>query len=65
MTTGLIKSGQQNHWGKETKELIRQMRKVNPNVEINIFASLHKVHLDTLPGYKTGGEMHSFLEKLK
>ena len=50
---------------KETKELIRQMRKVNPNVEINIFASLHKVHLDTLPGYKTGGEMHSFLEKLK
>ncbi|MBQ3574862.1 MAG: tRNA 2-thiocytidine biosynthesis protein TtcA [Clostridia bacterium] len=50
---------------KETKELIRQMRRVNPNVEINIFASLHKVHLDTLPGYKTGGEMHSFLEKLK
>lgn len=50
---------------RETKELIRSMRKVNPNVEINIFASLHKVHLDTLPGYKTDGEMHSFLEKLK
>lgn len=49
---------------KETKELIRQMRRLNPNVEINIFASLHKVNLDTLPGYKTGGRMHSFLERL-
>lgn len=49
---------------KETKELIRRMREVNPNVEINIFASLHKVNLDTFPGYKSDGEMHSFLEKL-
>ena len=47
---------------KETKELIRRMRQINPNVEINLFASLHKVNLDTLPGWKTGGEMHSFLE---
>ena len=50
---------------RETKELIRSMRRVNPNVEINLFASLHKVNLDTLPGYKTGGEMHSFLERLR
>ena len=50
---------------RETKALIRSMRRVNPNVEINLFASLHKVNLDTLPGYKTGGEMHSFLEKLE
>ena len=49
---------------QETKELIRQMRMVNPNVEINLFASLHKVNLDTLPGYKQDGQMHSFLEKL-
>ena len=49
---------------QETKELIRRMREVNPNVEINIFASMHKVNLDTFPGYKTDGEMHSFLEKL-
>lgn len=49
---------------RETKELIRSLRKVNPNVEINLFASLHKVNLDTLPGYKTRGEMHSFLERL-
>ncbi len=50
---------------QETKELIRSMRKVNPNVEINLFASLHKVNLDTLPGYKQDGQMHSFLEKLQ
>ena len=49
---------------QETKKLIRRMREVNPNVEINIFASMHKVNLDTFPGYKTDGEMHSFLEKL-
>ena len=49
---------------QETKELIRSLRAVNPNVEINLFASLHKVNLDTLPGYKTDGEMHSFLERL-
>lgn len=49
---------------RETKELIRHMRNVNPNVEINLFASLHKVNLDTLPGYKSDGQMHSFLEKL-
>ena len=50
--------------GAETKELIRRMRKINPNVEINIFAAMHKVNLDTFPGYKTDGEMHSFLERL-
>ena len=49
---------------QETKELIHRMREINPNVEINLFASLHKVNLDTLPGYKTNGEMHSFLERL-
>ena len=49
---------------QETKALIKQMRTVNPNVEINLFASLHKVNLDTLPGYKQDGQMHSFLEKL-
>jgi len=50
---------------RETKELIRRMKQMNPNVEINIFSSLHKVNLDTLPGYKTKGEMHSFLEGLE
>lgn len=49
---------------QETKRLIAELRKVNPNVEINLFSSLHKVNLDTLPGYKHNGQMHSFLENM-
>ncbi len=50
---------------KEIKALIHNMSEKNPNVEINLFASLHKVNLDTVPGYKTNGQLHSFLEKLE
>ena len=49
---------------QETKRLIAELRKVNPNVEINLFSSLHRVNLDTLPGYKHNGQMHSFLENM-
>ncbi len=49
---------------QETKKLIAQLKKINPNVEINLFSSLHKVNLDTLPGYKHNGQMHSFLENM-
>ncbi|MCR5090728.1 MAG: tRNA 2-thiocytidine biosynthesis protein TtcA [Oscillospiraceae bacterium] len=47
---------------KEMKLLIRKLRENNPNIDKCIFKSIHAVHLDTFPGYKTGGEMHSFLE---
>ena len=47
----------------ETKKLIREMKKTNPNVEANIFNSAHNVSLDALIAYKTGGEKHHFLEK--
>ena len=49
---------------QETKRLIESLRRINPNVEINLFSSLHKVNLDTLPGYKHNGQMHSFLENM-
>ena len=48
---------------KETKLLIQKLREENPNIDRSIFNSIHAVHLDTFPGYKTGGETHSFLEK--
>lgn len=48
---------------REVKALLKELRKTNPEVERNIFKSLHSVCLDTMPGYKTGGEYHSFLEK--
>lgn len=47
---------------QEVKELLASLRKMNPNVEKNIFRSLHSVCLDTFPGYKSGGTEHSFLE---
>ena len=47
---------------QEVKELIRRLRKDNPDIEKCIFNSLHAVCLDTFPGYKTGGQRHSFLE---
>lgn len=50
---------------RETKELIRRLREGNPNIERSIFNSIHTVHLDTFPGYKTEGEEHSFLEKYR
>lgn len=48
---------------KEIKDLIRELKKSNPNIEKSIFNAIHAVHLDTFPGFKTGGEDHSFLER--
>ena len=44
------------------KELIRELKKSNPDVEKCLFRALGNVHLDTMIGYKTGGVRHSFLE---
>ena len=48
---------------KRMKELIRELKKENPNIENNIFQSIHNVQLDTLAGYKTGGVYRLFTEK--
>ncbi|MCD7838925.1 MAG: tRNA 2-thiocytidine biosynthesis protein TtcA [Clostridiales bacterium] len=48
---------------QEVKELLRQLRQDFPQVEQNVFKAIHSVQLDTFPGYKTGGELHSFLER--
>ena len=46
----------------EIKELIREMKKTNPYVEMNIFKSVENVNLDTVIGYKEKGIRHSFLD---
>lgn len=48
---------------QETKELIRMLRKSNPHIEANLFHSIHNVNVDMMPGFKQGGEKHSFLER--
>ena len=50
---------------QEIKLLLRELRKTNPNIEKNIFRSIHSVSLDTFPAYKTEGELHSFLERFR
>ena len=48
---------------KEMKQLIKELKKVNPNVDMNIFKSLENVNLDTVIAYRKNGEMHSFLDE--
>ena len=48
---------------QEVKILLRRLMRDNPNIENSIFRSIHAVSLDTMPGYKTEGEEHSFLER--
>ena len=52
----------ENSRRQETKELIRELKKTHPGIEDSIFNAVHAVQLDTFPGYKTNGEMHSFTE---
>ena len=46
----------------EVKELIKQMKKTNPNVEKNIFKSVENVNLSTIIAYKQNGEKRHFLD---
>lgn len=48
---------------KVVKKLLKDLKKENPLVEKHIFNSIHAVSLDTMVGYKTNGELHSFLER--
>ena len=50
---------------RKVKALIAELKKENPNVENNIFQSIHNVQLDTLAEYKREGQKYSFLEKFK
>lgn len=47
---------------QEMKELVKKFRKINPNIDKNIFRSVHNVNLETIIGYHAGGEQHSFLD---
>ena len=49
----------------EVKNLIKELKRDNPNIEKSIFNSIHNVHVDTFPGIKTGDERRSFLENYK
>lgn len=49
---------------KETKQLIADILKFNPQADDNIFRSLHNVNLATMPGYRDSdsGKLYTFKE---
>ena len=48
---------------KETKELIKELKKTNPEVEANIMSSMENVFLDSVISYTKDGVFHSFLDE--
>lgn len=46
----------------ETKKLIAELKKTNPQVEANIFNSVSNVNLSTVIAYKEDGVKHHFLD---
>ncbi|MCI9063592.1 MAG: tRNA 2-thiocytidine biosynthesis protein TtcA [Clostridia bacterium] len=48
---------------EEMKELIKNLRKKYPNVDMNILKSTENVNLDTLLSYRRGDETHNFLDE--
>lgn len=47
---------------KEIKALIKDLKKINPNVDINILRSSENVNLDSILGFKESGEKTIFLD---
>ena len=47
---------------KEIKKLIASLKKVNINIDNNIFNSINNINLNTVLGYKKDGIKHSFLD---
>ena len=55
-------NGVANSKRQEMKQLIKTLRRDNPDVEKSIFKSLQCVNLNTMIGYKINGVEHSFLD---
>ena len=48
---------------KEVKELINNLRKKDPNIDLNIFNSLDNINLNCVLGTKKDGKYNSFLDE--
>lgn len=47
---------------KEIKELIKVLRKTNPDIDKNIFKSLDNINIECILSYIKNGQKHSFLD---
>ena len=50
---------------KEIKKLIEDLKKVNKNVDHNIFKSVENINLNTVIAYKKDNQLHHFLDEYK
>lgn len=50
---------------RQTKQLIKELKKTNPKADENLFMSMHNVNLGAIVGWRhrDGEELHSFYEK--
>lgn len=46
----------------EMKSLIKKLKQTNPNIDMNIFRSIHNVNLGTIIGYRIGKDKINFLD---
>ena len=60
--SGAAGSEHSGHKRTETKRLIAQLKKTNPDIETNLFHATENVHIDKLLGYTKDGARHTFLE---
>lgn len=64
-TEGCVSCGGTGKGSKraEIKQLIKDLTKVSPYIEKNIFRSVENVNIDTVIAYKKKGQRHSFLDE--
>ena len=48
---------------REIKDLIKELKKNNPNIDNHIFKALDNVNIDCVLGYTQNREKHTFLEE--
>lgn len=48
---------------KEIKELIKELKRINPEIDNNIFKALDNINMNCILGYKKDKEYHSFLDE--
>ena len=61
--TEQVESREEESKRKEIKKLIRTLRGNYSEIDKNIFRSLHNVNLDSVIGWRKGGERGSFLDR--
>ena len=58
-----VAAGKTSSKRRETKELIKELSRSNPNIKKNILNSTKNVNLEKILGWKTGGKKHNYLEE--